>query len=147
MQVLHLYSHDFPYGQHSIGRLVLSSSFVFFCFVLYWSIIDSQCCVSFKYTAKWFSYTYTCICAVLCFSVSDSLRLYGLPPTRLLCPWGFSRREYWSGLPCPLPGDLPNPRIEPGSPTLQADSSPTKPPGRPIHVSTHFQILFPFRLL
>ena len=33
----------------------------------------------------------------------------------------FSRQEYWSGLPFPSPGDLPNPGIEPGSPTLQAD--------------------------
>ena len=31
--------------------------------------------------------------------------------TRLLCPWGFSRQEYWSGLPCPPPGDLPNPAL------------------------------------
>ena len=35
---------------------------------------------------------------------------------------GFSRQEYWSGLPCPSPGDLPNSGIEPGSPALQADS-------------------------
>ena len=34
----------------------------------------------------------------------------------------FSRPEYWSGLPFPSPGDLPNPAIEPGSPTLKADS-------------------------
>jgi len=33
----------------------------------------------------------------------------------LLCPWGFSRQEYGSGLPCPPPGDLPNPGVEPGS--------------------------------
>ena len=38
----------------------------------------------------------------------------GLQPTRLLCTWGFSRQEYWSGLPFPSPGDLPNPGIEPG---------------------------------
>ena len=37
---------------------------------------------------------------------------------------GFSRPEYWSGLPFPSPGDLPDPGIEPGSPTLQADSLP-----------------------
>ena len=37
---------------------------------------------------------------------------------------GFSRQEYWSGLPCPSPGDLPYPGIEPGSPPLQADSLP-----------------------
>ena len=43
----------------------------------------------------------------------------------------FSRQEYWSGLPFPSPGDLPNPGIEPGSPALQADSLPTDPPGKP----------------
>ena len=41
---------------------------------------------------------------------------------------GFSRQEYWSGLPFPTPGDLPDPRIEPGFPALQADSLPSKPP-------------------
>ena len=40
----------------------------------------------------------------------------------LLCLWRFSRQEYWCGLPCPPPGDLPNPWIEPRSPTLQAHS-------------------------
>ena len=44
---------------------------------------------------------------------------------------GFSRQEYWSGLPFPSPGDLPDPRIEPRSPTLQADTLPSKPPGKP----------------
>ena len=39
---------------------------------------------------------------------------------------GFSRQEYWSGLPFPSPGDLSNPGIEPGSPALQADSLPTE---------------------
>ena len=37
----------------------------------------------------------------------------------------FSRQEYWSGLPFPSPGDLPNPGIEPGSPALQADALPS----------------------
>ena len=44
---------------------------------------------------------------------------------------GFSRQEYWSGLPFPSPGDLPYPGIEPGSPALQADSLPTEPLGEP----------------
>ena len=44
---------------------------------------------------------------------------------------GFSRQEYWSGLPFPSPGDLPEPGIEPRSPTLQADSLPSEPPGIP----------------
>ena len=43
----------------------------------------------------------------------------------------FSRQEYWSGLPCPSPGDLPDPGIEPVSPALQADSLPSEPPGSP----------------
>ena len=41
----------------------------------------------------------------------------------------FSRQEYWSGLPFPSPGDLPDPRIEPGSTALQADALPSEPPG------------------
>ena len=40
---------------------------------------------------------------------------------------GFSRQEYWSRFPCPPPGDLPNPGIEPSSPTLQADSLLSEP--------------------
>ena len=47
---------------------------------------------------------------------------YQAPPSM-----GFSRQEYWSGLPFPSPGDLPNPGIELGSPTLQADALPSEP--------------------
>ena len=39
----------------------------------------------------------------------------------------FSRQEYWSGLPFPSPGDLPDPGNEPGSPALQADALPSEP--------------------
>ena len=45
---------------------------------------------------------------------------------------GFSRQAYWSGLPFPPPGDLPNPGIEPGSHALQVDSLPSEPPGKKI---------------
>ena len=41
---------------------------------------------------------------------------------------GFSRQEYWSGLPFPSPGDLPNPGIKPGSPVLQAEALTSEPP-------------------
>ena len=44
---------------------------------------------------------------------------------------GFSRQEYWSGLPLPSPGDLPDPGIKPRSPTPQADALPSEPPGKP----------------
>ena len=52
---------------------------------------------------------------------------YQAPPSM-----GFSRQEYWSGLPFPSPGDLPNPGIEPGSPALRADTLTSEPPGKPI---------------
>ena len=44
---------------------------------------------------------------------------------------GFSKQEYWSGLPFPSPGDLPNPGIKPRSPAWKADSLPSEPPGSP----------------
>ena len=47
---------------------------------------------------------------------------------------GFPRQEYWSRLPFPSPGDLPNPGIESRFPTLQADFLPTEPPGKPYVV-------------
>ena len=48
---------------------------------------------------------------------------------------GFSRQEYWIGLPFPSPGDLPHPGIELWSPTLQADALPSEPPGKTPHRS------------
>ena len=66
------------------------------------------------------------------FSVlSDSLQPRGLQHARLFCPRGFSRQEYWSGLPCPPPGDLFNPETESRSLTSQADSLPSEPSGKP----------------
>jgi len=43
---------------------------------------------------------------------------------------GFSRQDYWSGLPFPSPGDLPDPGIEPGSPTFLDDALTSEPPGK-----------------
>ena len=63
--------------------------------------------------------------------VLDSLQSHGLQPASLPCPPGFSRPEYWSGLPCPSPGDFPNPGIEPRAPALQVDSLPSEPPEKP----------------
>ena len=57
---------------------------------------------------------------------------------------GFSRKEYWSGLPFPSPGDLPDPGIELRSPALQADSLPTELQGKPWALCTlenHLMIL------
>ena len=65
-----------------------------------------------------------------CSVVSDSANpwtvAYQAPPSM-----GFSRQEYWSGLPFPSPGDLPDPGIKPMSPSLQGGSLPAEPAGKP----------------
>ena len=60
-------------------------------------------------------------------------------------PWsmGFSRQGYWSGLPFPSPGDLPNPGIIPGSPALQTDALPSEPLGKPDERLGSFKNLRP----
>ena len=50
---------------------------------------------------------------------------------------GFSRQEYWSGLPFPSPGDLSDPDFEPGSPALEADALASEPPGKPTRPRTN----------
>ena len=62
----------------------------------------------------------------------------------------FSRQEYWSGLPFPSPGDLPDPGTEPRSPALQVDSLPSEPPGRPnwqyVPLKEHLTCLVAFTI-
>ena len=64
------------------------------------------------------------------------VRLFATPLT-VACQvppsMGFSRQEYWSGLPVPSLGDLPDPGIEPRSPALQADALPFELPGKPYN--------------
>ena len=79
-------------------------------------------------------------CVLCLWVVSDSLRPRGMWPARLLCQWGFSRQEYWSGLLFPFPGDLQNPGIKPRSPALQADALPSDPPGKP-HSHSAFRFI------
>ena len=64
------------------------------------------CCLPETITTLFISYV-LCLVTQTC----PTLQPHGLKPTRLLCPWGFSSQEYWSGLPCPPPGDLPNPGL------------------------------------
>ena len=63
------------------------------------------------------------------------VRLFATPWTvahQVPPPMGFSRQEYWSGLPFPSPGDLPDPGIESRSPALQADALTSEPPGQKV---------------
>ena len=62
------------------------------------------------------------------------VQLFATPWTvtyQALLSMGFSRQEYWSGVPFPSPGDLPDPVMEPGSPAMQADALPSEPPEKP----------------
>ena len=63
------------------------------------------------------------MCPTLCYPLDCSPRSSSLS-------MGFSSQEYWSGLPFPSPGDLPNPGIEPRSPALHTDALTSEPPGK-----------------
>ena len=67
--------------------------------------------------------------------MSDSLQFHGLQPARLLCPWDSPGRN--TGVRCHplLQGNLRNPGIKPRSPTLQADSLASEPPGKPMGIT------------
>ena len=83
----------------------------------------------------WEGIAWVTVLVLLLFSssvVSDSLLPYGLKPARPLCPWDFL--EYWSGLPFPSSGDLPDPGIEPTSPALAEGFFAPEPPGKPISI-------------
>ena len=74
-----------------------------------------------------------------CAQLLSCVRLFATPWTeahQAPLSMGFSRHKYWSGLPCPPPGNFPIPGIELRSPTLQADSLPSEPPGKPISIDT-----------
>ena len=95
-------------------------------------VTRQQCTCIYKCSAE--------LCQVLSRSVmSNSLRPSALQLTRLLSPWG-SRQEYWSGLPCPSQGDLPNTVIKPRSPTLQMNSLLSETSGKPIYIYVYLFI-------
>ena len=71
-----------------------------------------------------------CLCVLVIWSCSTLFNPWTVACQASLSV-GFSRQEYWSGLPLPSPGDLPNPGIEPKSPALQTDSLPFELPEKP----------------
>ena len=98
------------YATFYFSVLLLVDTWVVFVF---WVMLDLFCgCSCCEHCCA--------VCALSRFVLSDSLRLHGLQPARLVCPWWFSRQEYWSGLPCPPPGDLLNPGMEHASLTSPA---------------------------
>ena len=79
-----------------------------------------------------------------CKDMSNSLQPHGLQGPLSM---GFSRQEYWSGLPFPSPGEIPNPRIEPTSPAWQEDSLPPSYEGRTGDQIPSVQIQITFKLI
>ena len=79
----------------------------------------------------------TCVCCLLLFSHSVESDSFAAPRTvahQAPLSTGFPRQEYWSELPFPSPGDLPDAGIGPGSPAVAGRFSTTEPPGRPTCV-------------
>ena len=80
---------------------------------------------------------YNCVCVCVCVCVLSRVQLFATPWTiahQALLSMNFPRQEYWSGLPCSPPGDLPDPEIEPtsfASPVLAGIFFTTMPPGKP----------------
>ena len=86
-----------------------------------------------------------CSVSILLFScevVSDFFAIAWTVAHLALLSMGFPRQEYWSGLPFPSPGDLPDPGIEPVSPALADGFFPTEPPGKPLLSINTDQIKF-----
>ena len=111
-----------------------------------WHIAFDKCCCYYY----WLFASVTALTFPVCFSMNKMgiiiLRMLKVKVKSLSRVWlfatrwtlayqaprsmEFSRQEYWSGLPFPSPGELPNPGTEPGSPTSQADALPSEPPGK-----------------
>ena len=110
------------------------------------SILSTSILPSQSYTIKYsFIKRNSHFLDIKCSSVQSlsHVQLFVTPWTvghQTLLSMGFFRQEYWSGLPFPSPGDLPDPGIEPGSPTLQADSLPSEPSGKRIMKKIRQQI-------
>ena len=83
-------------------------------------------------------------CAVIVAVQSlNHVQLFATPWTvarRAPLSMGFSRQEYWSGLPCPSPRDLPDPGVKSASPTLHVDSLPTELPWKSTFIKLNWQI-------
>ena len=132
MPIIFLYISETYNIQKKLFKMYVCEIFLTFCFeiILY---LKNSCKNTTKKDPIYLS---PLCCAVLCWSVlSDSLRPHGLYPARLLCPWGYSRQEYWSGLPCPPSGWVfPTQESNPGLLWLlhqQAGSLPLRPSGKP----------------
>ena len=123
----------------SIGELFVFTFWLLWIMLL-WRFLYKFCLNSVKFWGMYLSMELLghviCVCALvaqLCPTLCKPM-----DSCRLLCPWGFSRQKYWRILPCPPPGDLPNPGTEPKSPALQADSLHLNYQGSPMITICNF---------
>ena len=98
------------------------------------TVRHTRACTHAQYSHIWMG----AVLLLLLLSRFSRVRLCDL---RLLCPWGFSKQEYWSGLPCPPPGNLPYPGTEPRSPAVQGILY-CQLPGKPNKSTPVFKSIF-----
>ena len=96
-----------------------------------------SCCFVYQKSALFYCSVFHA-CVVSCFNRVQLFVTLWTVACQAPLSLEFPRQEYWSGLPCPPLGDLPNPGIKPESPAWQADSSPTEPPGKTRQVLSHY---------
>ena len=122
--------------QTLIYILLLQKDLHFLGFSIY-KVTQCILCVFWLFIQQNYFEIYPCSCMYECMLgcsvVFDSLQPHGRQPTRLLCPWDFGRQEYWSSLPFPTSGDLPDPEINPCFLHQQADSLPLSRLGSPMY--------------
>ena len=126
----HIYTHSFSDSFHSRLLHIKYSSL---CYMV------GLCCLPILYIVS----ITLCLVAQLYLTLCNTKDCVFEELGRLLCPWGFSRQEYWSAFPCPPPGDLPNPEMELRSPALQADSLTTEPQEKPKNTGAS-SLAYPF---
>ena len=145
-----VYSCAFGWNVLKISRRSISSnvsfktcvSLLIFCFddlsIGVSGVLKSPTIIELLLISPFMSVFVLCTEVLLCCKVKvkslSCVRLFATPWTvayQASPSMGFSRQEYWSGVPLPSPGGLPDPGIKPRSPVLQADTLPSEPPGKP----------------
>ena len=133
------YSNDaYFHSVFYLQNVYLSSKLLITCILLYVLLVF---CVAGWLFSIWA--TREALLIICCVCVSHSVMFFSTPCTaahQASLSVGFSRQEYWSGLPSPSPEGLPDPDIEPRSPALQTGSLPYEPPGN-LQLSTNYQLL------
>ena len=116
IQYYRLMSYKSDCFHRYVGVCVYIYIYVYMCIYIYIYIY------TYTHTQLFILYWLVCLVAKSCLTLVTPWTVARQAPLSM----GFSRQAYWSGLPFPSPGDLPDPGIEPRSPALQADSLPTE---------------------